>query len=109
MSFNFDVNNVDTEIIAQELRRLESLRSDLLSLSLGRIPSLATHADAPILDPWTVVPNLVHCLSGFVNNHPDFPGEERLHRTTPIVCLDQAGGWARSATRWYRLGERMHD
>ena len=109
MFLEFDHHNVETEVFQRELQRLESLRSDLLSLSMGRIPSLATHADAPILDPWTVVPCLVHRLSGFTNNHPDFPGDERLHVTSQIVCLDQTGGWARSATRWYRLGERMHD
>lgn len=102
--FNFDVNNVDTEILGQELKRLEALRSDLLSLSLGNGPNLTTHADAPILDPWTYTPCVVHRLLGYTNNQPDF-----AHVTTELVCIDRTAGWARTRSRWYRLGECMEE
>lgn len=58
---------------------------------------------APILDLW--LPGMFRdapCLWGQVQDHPVLGRDDII--SSPLVGLDVDRGWARSCSRWYRLG-----
>lgn len=65
--------------------------------------SEADLADAPVLDCWRSL--ISHCgdliLWGMVSGHPRL-GNNQI-TTSQLVAINAAQGWARTASRWYRL------
>lgn len=61
--------------------------------------------NAPRLDLWQPVRNKfgVLALWGQVTDHPDFGVDDIV--TSPLVAWNPAESWARSISRWYRLGQ----
>jgi hypothetical protein len=102
------VGDVDGEIAC-----LESLLSDLEHLGNGGVPTAAELAAAPLLDPWCLgtctlpcLPrNALHCRVGANRGHPILKG--RFIRTTDVWALAPELGWARTLSRFYRLGRPM--
>ena len=85
---------------------------DLERIKAGEAPTEADLAAAPSLHGWWPVtvqsngkPAII--LAGIVTGHP------RLHNgpatTSLVVALDPRGRWARTFSRWYRLGERADE
>jgi hypothetical protein len=72
-----------------------------------RGPAPEDLAGAPVLTQWS--PALARrsdlVLAGHVTGHPRLTGPWIC--TSPLVALDARAGWARSWSRWYRLGEPM--
>jgi len=69
-------------------------------------PAPDTLATAPLLDPWQVVVSSrapVAILLGSVTDHPRLP--DGPVETSVLLALDPQGRWARTLSRWYRLGE----
>lgn len=64
-------------------------------------------AQAPILSDWkaAISPGGHVMLWGEVTNHPRL-GNASIH-TSQLIAIDPEAGWARTASRWYRLGRSI--
>ncbi|WP_425299311.1 DUF6634 family protein [Pseudaminobacter soli (ex Zhang et al. 2022)] len=60
--------------------------------------------EAPILGRWRLAHRLVPCLSGVSTGHPKLPGENRPIGTSDVWLMSEERCWARTLSRWYRLG-----
>lgn len=77
----------------------------------GRTPTPAELADAPLLDKWVLMRDWVDVtvLCGWVTAHPllsrnDQDAKGKSIATSPVVAIDVDAGYARTVSRWYRLG-----
>jgi hypothetical protein len=99
------------QVICEEINRLEALAADLKIVSSPPFPldqMLArAYPNAPILDEWRFALRPVTCLIGLSTGHPRLIGERRSIVTSEIFLISQELGWARSFSRWYRLGRRL--
>jgi hypothetical protein len=88
------------ETVAAGLREAARIRS-------GFVPGEAELADAPLLSGWAVQPltNGLVRLVGFVSGHPLLP--DGCVTTSAILAADEQAGWARTVSRYYRLGPRL--
>jgi hypothetical protein len=84
-------------------RRLRVLADDCDRLERGRSVSPALLQKAPLLTDWvpTLTPQGVQ-LIGHVTGHPLLG--DCAAATTPLWLADPDGAWARSLSRFYRLG-----
>lgn len=76
------------------------------STSSSPSPTPAELERAPVISSWimTIVPgDEMPSLFGIVVNHPLVP-DGRSAVTSELVAMDRAGGWARTRSRYYRLG-----
>ena len=89
-----------------EIERRNALLDDLQRLADGWRPAAADLAAALVLEGWYIClypgsDRLAMC--GFVADHP------RLGRgiitTSPIMAADFSGGWVRTCSRFYRIGD----
>lgn len=64
-------------------------------------------AQAPVLSDWkaAISPGDHVMLWGEVTDHP-LLGNARIH-TSQLIAIDPEAGWARTASRWYRLGRSI--
>src|SRR5690606_10519798 len=86
-----------------ELTRLSGLVSDLAQLGRG-VPVEEIDPHAPLLGNWTQGMRLGPCLLGLATDHPKLPGDRRSIVTSDLLLLSDDGQWARTRSRWYRLG-----
>ena len=91
--------------VAGEIARLESLVSDLDHLGSGGMPTAEVLEAAPLLDPWCLGTCMLPCLVGGNTGHPTL--RRRFVQTTEIWALAPELGWARTLSRYYRLGRPM--
>lgn len=65
-------------------------------------------AQAPVLSDWkaAISPGLHVMLWGEVTDHP-LLGTASI-TTSQLVAIDPEAGWARTASRWYRLGRSIN-
>jgi hypothetical protein len=89
-------------------RELEKLTSDLRSLRAGKALSEQQLEACPLLDQWSLGLLPVPCLTGAVYQHPTL-GNRRSIYTSELVLVDPNGQWARTWSRFYRLGDRQRD
>jgi hypothetical protein len=84
-------------------RRLRALADDCDRLELGRPVSPTLLQRAPLLEDWVpaVTPQGVQ-LIGQVTGHPLLG--DRAIATSSVWFADPDGAWARSLSRFYRLG-----
>jgi hypothetical protein len=90
-------------------RRLRTLADDCDRLELGRPVSSLLLQKAPLLEDWApaVTPQGVQ-LIGHVTGHPLLG--DRAIATSPVWFADPDGAWARTLSRFYRLGPPLgHD
>ena len=83
-----------------------ALAEDLERIARGEHPSDEDLRDAPKLSGWRVFVLPIPHLIGTVVGHPDI-GDGRLCRTSELVTFDPFSGYARTFSRFYRLGLRM--
>ncbi|TXH35605.1 MAG: hypothetical protein E6Q98_15025 [Rhodospirillaceae bacterium] len=88
----------------EEIARLEALTADLRRILEGEGPTAADLKDAPFLNGWQHATRPLTCLTGMVEGHPDL-GTGRYIRTSVLWSIDPAEGWARTFSRFYRLGK----
>lgn len=85
----------------------QTFRAALLALDAAEAgPDAATLAAAPVLTRWQAIlltPNL--CLAGEVTGHPLL--EVDFITTSPLIVLAEDLGWARTLSRFYRLGPAL--
>jgi hypothetical protein len=82
--------------------QLEALLDDIES---GRAPTEADLRDAPLLSMWGVSMT-GESLVGYVSGHPTLQG---AITTSYVLAIDKDKRWARTISRWYRLGESIVD
>lgn len=93
--------------LQQRLQAYRSITRDLERVIKGEGPTDVDLLNSPYLDVWGFVASRDVCLYGLVSDHPMVgPGPV----TTSTLCiLDPRGKWARTVSRWYRLGTRLED
>jgi hypothetical protein len=87
-------------------RELEQLTHDLRHLETTEAPSKATLRASPLLDQWSYGFIPVPCLVGTLYDHPMLGNRPCVH-TSELVVIDQRKRWARTWSRFYRLGHQM--
>lgn len=87
-----------------QLERLLALVADIERIGSGASPEALAGREAPVLDRWVIGQRFVPCLAGLSTGHPRLPGEERLIGTSDLWLLSEDHNWARTLSRWYRLG-----
>ncbi len=90
----------DPSDVANQARRLADA---LESLAAHGRPSAAELADAPLLDRWSHAVRMTPVFVGVVAGHP-LLGSDRFVRTSEIFAIDSDQRWARTWSRFYRLG-----
>ena len=109
-----DVNWLDTSILAEPAATRDDLReaADIRHLCVdpGYRPKPEVITAAPLLDEWRVVPARIppaadgmRELVGNVSGHPDFANGQRI-RTTPLLFDNKSESYARTFSRFFRLG-----
>lgn len=92
--FSQDLNNWSRQTVIDARRALAEAE-------IG--PSLDTLSASPCLDVWQPIQiGTVLCLAGAVSGHPLLP--DTFIATSPLVALCQDAAWARTISRFYRLG-----
>jgi hypothetical protein len=86
-----------------EQARLAALLSDMKLLRVG-VPPEDLAADAPLLDRWLIAHRPASCLLGRSTGHPLLPGTNREIATSDLMLMSRDHEWARTLSRWYRLG-----
>ncbi|MBS3650989.1 hypothetical protein KEU06_20460 [Pseudaminobacter sp. 19-2017] len=92
------------EPFAFELGRLSALVADMEAIQRGVPPECQTKETAPILDRWVIAQRPIACLMGLSSGHPLLPGVNRVITTSDLWLLSDDRTWARTLSRWYRLG-----
>jgi hypothetical protein len=72
----------------------------------GYSPSEDDLREAPVIDEWVaIITDGNPSLYGKVYGHPSIPNGHRT-LTSSLLAVHVAGGWARTYSRWYQLGEQ---
>lgn len=87
----------------QEIERTAELLCDLRHLRDQRMPPPGVLQRAPILDGWSPAVRPVACLVGRPLGRPRLSGR-RSAATSLLRVLSLADGYARTESRFYRLG-----
>jgi hypothetical protein len=69
----------------------------------GRPYHFSSLANAPTLENWSFAALFSPCLIGEVTGHPLLGDRPSIH-TSQLMVLDAERGWARTWSRFYRLG-----
>lgn len=94
------MSTLSKETAAAGLREAARIRS-------GVVPGAADLAAAPLLTGWAVqpMPGGLFRLVGFVSGHPLL--QDGCITTSAILAADEQAGWARTVSRYYRLGPKL--
>lgn len=87
-----------------ELERLSALVADMEAIGRGTLPEELAGSETPVLDRWLRAAQFAPCLVGESTGHPLLPGRNRRIYTSELLLIDADHGWARTRSRWYRLG-----
>lgn len=86
-----------------QLARLIALADDMKEIRAG-VPPERLAADQSILERWVLAHRPAPCLAGLSSGHPLLPGEARPIVTSDLCLIAEDQTWARTLSRWYRLG-----
>ena len=88
--------------IFHNIARVEQIAIDLEMVARGEFPSEQTLSSAPFMDFWRTALRPVPCLVGVCGDHPRLNGP--MITTTDLWMFAPDLGWARTLSRFYRLG-----
>jgi len=94
----------DYRRLSSEIDRLRRLAADLQVLREGHDPTASDLENAPFLGNWERGAKPAACLFGDVFDHSMLPSMGRSIVTSDLWVLAADRGWARTFSRWYRLG-----
>lgn len=100
----FNPHQMPNPHLAREIDRLSGLKGDMKRLQRGVPPEALANTHGPLLDQRELSTRPVPCLVGFSSGHPELLGSKRNIRTSDVWILTEDKGWARTLSRWYRLG-----
>lgn len=92
------------DLLGMETERVRSLLTDMERILDGHRPEVIANDDAPILDQWNLINRPTPCLVGLSTGHPNLPGTNREIVTSDVWLMSDDLTWARTLSRWYRLG-----
>ncbi len=95
--------SLELYLTIDDAARLEAALHTYDRYTAGAAPDRGSLAAAPLLSDWrrTLVPTVEPALAGRVGEPPLMP---RSVLTSRLLLLDAEAGWARTASRLYRLG-----
>jgi hypothetical protein len=98
------IRALSPEALTPELiARLRRLADDLDCIAVGRAPTAAELNTAPLLVDWRMALTWNGlCLTGFAAGHPLLGSKQIV--TSHLWALDSDRQWARTLSRFYRLG-----
>jgi hypothetical protein len=70
----------------------------------GVLPEAIVSEEPPLLDRWILGNTLAPCLVGLSTGHPTLVGANRAIATSNVWLMSDDMTWARTLSRWYRLG-----
>lgn len=85
------------------LSRLKALAADMEKIRESASPQ-SLGVEAPVLESWALARRPAPCLTGLSSGHPILAGEGRPIVTSELWLMSAGGEWARTLSRWYRLG-----
>lgn len=88
------------------IQRLERLLADLKAYRAGSGPTERDLNEAPLLEGWQFKPYMSYCLGGYVYGHPLLGSAREIH-TSLLFALNETQHWARTFSRYYRLGSSL--
>ena len=88
-------------------RKLDCLVADMKALRDGSLPEELAGVEPPILDRWAPALGTNVYLVGLSTGHPILIGENRLISTSELMLVSDDQTWARTLSRWYRLGREV--
>lgn len=95
-------------LISYEAERMSALAADLAVLAeksaLNPTDALFPQSP-PVLEFWDLGFRGSRCLTGLSSGHPILYGDRRIV-TSDLIAFSEELGWARTLSRWYRLGQR---
>lgn len=99
------MSELELHLSIDDAVRWEAALAALDQLTAGAMPDRHELAAAPRLDGWrrTLVPAIEPALVGRVADHPRLRGPRQVV-TSRLLAIDADGGWARTLSRYYRLG-----
>lgn len=100
----FGRETLTDETLILQTARLLALADDLERVHRGVPPEEMAGDATPILDRWVVAQRIVPCLAGLSTGHPLLVGQGRLIATSDLWLLSEDRAWARTLSRWYRVG-----
>lgn len=89
------------------LRKLDCLVADMKALRDGSLPEELAGVEPPTLDRWAPAFGNNVYLVGLSTGHPKLVGENRLISTSELMLVSEDQTWARTLSRWYRLGREV--
>lgn len=90
--------------IFRTLYKLDGLTADLREVLAGTGPAPDRILNAPKLEQWSIVPAPFRVLIGNVSGHPKIRDGEIM--TSQLFLIEDGKTWARTFSRYYRLGEK---
>ena len=93
----------DDPAVTELARRIHALSRDLDLIRELKAPTIRDFANAPVLENWSVGRRSEIALVGEVIGHPDIIDGHRS-TTSGLYYLDPRAGYARTQSRWWRLG-----
>lgn len=100
----FSTRDAQDEFFERQLLRLSALVADMEAIRNSVPPECLADGAAPVLDRWRSAVTFAPCLVGLSTGHPLLPGQDRPIHTSDLWLIDKDHGWARTLSRWYRLG-----
>jgi hypothetical protein len=82
---------------------LAYLLRDVHEIHLHGQPRPSSLKSAPRIEEWSHSALFRPCLVGRVTGHPLLADQPRI-RTSQLIVVDAEAGWARTRSRFYRLG-----
>ncbi|MBJ3786391.1 DUF6634 family protein [Devosia sediminis] len=96
----------DNPVTLETAKRIHALSRDLKLIEELKAPGIRDIVEAPILSRWSIGPRTEIALVGEVQGHPLRP-DSRTIVTSGVFFLDPIAGYARTLSRWYRLGDPL--
>ncbi|CCF18094.1 conserved hypothetical protein [Pseudorhizobium banfieldiae] len=87
------------------IEKLQALLDDLVAIGEGDLPGQDRLEDAPLIDNWHLSTREIVCLRGEISGHPRL-GYAPHGITSDLWLLAPQRGFARTISRYYRLGSR---
>ncbi|WP_394855485.1 DUF6634 family protein [Nitratireductor aquimarinus] len=100
--FDWNEPNKD-ECFELQLQRLKALVADMEAVQQRRMQQALPEV-APILEQWALTCRPAPCLTGLSTGHPRLVGKDRSIITSDLQLVSSDQTWARTTSRWYRLG-----
>jgi hypothetical protein len=91
-------------MLEAETARLTRLATDMERVLEGILPQAIVTEEPPLFDRWILGNTLASCLVGFSTGHPTLVGVNRAIATSNVWLMSDDMTWARTLSRWYRLG-----